>query len=194
MKHIAVILFLMICCDYVAAQESHYHRSLRSQDTEYGLTQEPHFNGSGMLWSRTRNVDDVAITQEIYEDSIARVRAFTELCQKAYDAYEEKDYYHTIVYGDSALTKRFHTPDLYYFMGVSFEHYSDYKNAEWAYKMAMKSGYTKVPGYYPDFMARMKQRKAAEKLQKVEDKRKAKAEKQRQKEEKQKAKEERKSH
>ena len=79
MKHIAVILFLMICCDYVAAQESHYHRSLRSQDTEYGLTQEPHFNGSGMLWSRTRNVDDVAITQETYEDSIARVRAFTQL-------------------------------------------------------------------------------------------------------------------
>ena len=194
MRQLIIISLLTVFSGQLLAQENHYQRALRSQDTEYGLTQEPHFNGSGMFWSRTRNVDDVAITQETYEDSIARVRAFTQLCQKAYDAYEEKDYYHTIVYGDSALTKRFHTPDLYYFMGVSFEHYSDYKNAEWAYKMAMKSGYTKVPGYYPDFMARMKQRKAAEKLQKVEDKRKAKAEKQRQKEEKQKAKEERKSH
>ena len=62
MKHIVVLIFLMICCDYVAAQESHYHRSLRSQDTEYGLTQEPHFNGSGMLWSRTRNVDGERLT------------------------------------------------------------------------------------------------------------------------------------
>ena len=168
MKQILISFLLLTSASVAIAQESHYHRGLRSQDTEYVLTQEPHFNGSGMFWSRTRNVDDVTIANETHEDSIARVRAFASLCRKAYDAYEVKDYYHTIVYGDSALTKRYHTPDLYYFMGVSFEYYGDYKNADWAYKNAMKSGYTKVPTAYPDFKARMKQRKAEEKQRKKE--------------------------
>ena len=64
-------------------------------------------------------------------------------------------------------------------MGVSFEHYSDYKNADWAYKMAMKSGYNKAFGEYPKFQARMKQYKADEKQRKKEEKRKAKAAKKR---------------
>ena len=176
MKQILITFLLLISASVAFAQESHYHRGLRSQDTKYVLTQEPRFNGVGIYWSRTRNVDDVAIIHETHEDSVARIRAFTKLCEKAYDAYEAKDYYHTIVYGDSALAKRFHTPDLYYFMGVSFEYYGDYKNADWAYKNAMKSGYTKVPGAYPEFKARMKQRKAEEKLRKKEEKQKAKTE------------------
>lgn len=174
MKYFAFTLLFLACCDIVAAQESHYHRSLRSQDTGYGLTQTPHFNGGGMYWSRVRNVDDVAISHETREDTLARMKAFTALCRKAYDAYEAKDYDNVIIYGDSALRKRYHTPDLYYMMGVSFEHFADYKNADWAYKLAMKSGYTRVPGAYPAFKARMKQREA-------EEKRKLKEEKQRQK-------------
>lgn len=170
MKQILISFLLMTSASITFAQESHYHRALRSQDTEYVLTQEPRFNGSGMFWSRTRNVDDVTIGKETHEDSVARVSAFTILCRKAYDAYEVKDYYHTIVYGDSALAKRYHTPDLYYFMGVSFEYYGDYKNADWAYKQAMKSGYSKAFGEYPEFKARMKQRKAEEKQRKKEEK------------------------
>lgn len=166
-----IILLLLAVTGLATAQESHYHRSLRGQDTEYTLTQDPHFNGSGMYWSRTRDANDMAITvKETREDSIARVRTFTRLCEQAYDAYDAKDYYHTIIYGDSALTKRFHTPDLYYFMGVSFEQLGDYKNADWGFKMAMKSGYTKVPDAYPAFKARMKQRKAEEKFLKKEEK------------------------
>jgi hypothetical protein len=35
---LALLLFFLVCCDFVAAQESHYHRSLRQQDTDYSLT------------------------------------------------------------------------------------------------------------------------------------------------------------
>jgi len=161
------------------AQETHYHRSLRGQDTAYGLIQEPRFNGSGMYWSRVRNVDDVTINQETPEDSIARLKEFKRLCENAYAAFEAKDYYHTIMYGDSALRKRYHTLDLYYFLGVSYETLGAYDDAEWTYKKAMKGGYTKVPAAYPDFKDRMKQRKKGEKRLKAEEKRKEKEEKKR---------------
>lgn len=185
MKSLAFVILFLVACHFAVAQESHYHKGLRSQadnDKMGTVGADPHFNGGGIYWSRVRNVDDVAITHETHEDTVARIRDFTKLCQKAYDAYEAKDYYHTIVYGDSALKKRYHTPDLYYFMGVSFEHFGDYENADWAYKHAMKSGYTKVPGAYPEFKERMKQYKADEKQYRKEQKRKAKAEKKRLKE------------
>ena len=179
MKFLAFVTLFLVSSHFAVAQESHYHKGLRSQadnDKMGTVGADPQFSGGGMYWSRVRNVDDVAITHETHEDTVARIRDFTAYCQKAYDAYEAKDYYHTIVYGDSALKKRYHTPDLYYFMGVSFEHYSDYKNADWAYKMAMKSGYNKAFSEYPEFQARMKQYKADEKQRKKEEKRKAKAE------------------
>ena len=166
------MLLLMAVSTTATAQESHYHRSLRSQDSGYGVTQTPAFQttgGGGMYWSRTRDANDMAIVeQESREDSIARVKDFCRLCEKAYDAYEVKDYYRTILFGDSALTRRCHTPDLYYFMGVSYEKLGAYKEAEWGYKMAAKSGYIKEFGYYPAFKERMKQRKAEEKLLKKE--------------------------
>ena len=175
MKKITTTLLLLVVTGMATAQETHYHRALRTdQDKGYGLLHYPTNFGSGhsgYYWSRTRDVNDVAIvTDETHEDSIARVRAFGRLCGQAYDAYEARDYYHTIVYGDSALAKRFHTPDLYYFMGVSFEALGDYQNAEWGFKMAMRSGYTKVPDAYPAFKARMKQRKQEEKQRKKEEK------------------------
>ncbi|MBR1548183.1 MAG: hypothetical protein IJ637_05600 [Prevotella sp.] len=174
MKRLLILSAIMLAIVGAAtAQESHYHKGLRSQadNDKYGTAAvDPNFNGGGVFWSRVRNVDDTAITHESREDSIARRAEFVRLCEKAYDAYEEKDYYHTIIFGDSALTKRYHTPDLYYFMGVSFEKLGDYKNADWGYKKAMQKGYTKEFGYYPAFKERMKQRKAEEKLLKQEEK------------------------
>lgn len=164
------------------AQETHYHKGLRSQEDndKMGIVAATtYFNGSGMYWSRVRNVDDVTISHETREDTLARMKAFTALCRKAYDAYEAKDYDNVIIYGDSALRKRYHTPDLYYMMGVSFEHFADYKNADWAYKRAMKSGYTRVPGAYPAFKARMKQREAEEKRRLKEEKQRQKTERKR---------------
>lgn len=170
MKHTVIIVLLTAISAAAMAQESHYHRSLRSQDTQYGLTQEPRFQGSGMYWSRTRDANDMAIVDETPADSIARREAFKRLCQLAYDAYEVKDYYRTVLYGDSALVKRYHTPDLYYFMGVSYEQLGAYRDAEWAFKKAKESGYTKNPTAYADFCERMKQRKAEEKQRKKEEK------------------------
>ena len=109
MKFIAFVILFLVACHFAVAQESHYHKGLRSQADN---------------------------------DKMGTVGV----------------------------------------MGVSFEHYSDYKNADWAYKMAMKSGYTKAFGEYPAFQARMKQYKADEKQRKKEEKRKAKAAKKRLKE------------
>jgi hypothetical protein len=167
---LALLLFFLVCCDFIAAQESHYHRSHRQQDTSYGLTQAPMFSGSGMYWSRVRNVDDVAIAHETRQDTLRRLSDFRRFCEMAYDAFEAGDAGRTIVYGDSALRQRYHTPDLYFFMATSFEQLEDYKNADWAYRKALESGYAKVTGYYPAFKARMKQRKKELKLKRKQQK------------------------
>ncbi len=173
MKNLFLSVLVAAFATEAAAQESHYHRSLRSQDEGYGLIVEAPANSNGMMWSRVRDIDDVAITApETHADSIARRAAFIRFCEQAYDAYEKKDYYHTITFGDSALSKRYHTPDLYYFMAVSFEQLGDYKDAEWGYKMAMRSGYQKEPAAYADFKERMKARKAEQKRLRREAKRK----------------------
>ena len=77
-----IVLFLF-SCHLAVAQESHYHKGLRSQadnDKMGTVGADPHFNGGGMYWSRVRNVDDVAITHETHEDTIARIRDFTKYC------------------------------------------------------------------------------------------------------------------
>ena len=190
MKRLLVLTFLISHFSFLIceAQETHYHKGLRSQaenDKYGGVASEPHFDGGGYYWTRVRNVDDVAITHESPADSIARRNDFKRLCQLAYDAYEEGDAMKTITYGDSALQKRYHTADLYYFMAVSFEKLGSYDEADWAYRYALGSGYPGALNIYHDFKARQLQRKAEAKQRKKE-------EKQRQKEEKRKAKEEKK--
>lgn len=170
MRQLIIISLLTVFSGQLLAQENHYQRALRSQDTEYGLTQEPHFNGSGMFWSRTRNVDDVEIVNETQEETEARCQKFMRLCRLAYDAYDESDWRHTIIYGDSALQTHFHTPDLYFFMAISSEKIGFYEDAEWAYKKAAETGYVIGDKAYKAFKQRMKQRKAEEKQRKKEEK------------------------
>ena len=138
MKKTILTTLLIAVTTTLMAQESHYHKGLRSQseNDKYGtVASDPNFNGGGgVYWSRTRNVDDVAITRESPADSIARRENFKRLCQLAYDAYEDGDAIKTVQYGDSALQTRYHTADLYYFMAVSFEKLGSYDEAEWSYR------------------------------------------------------------
>lgn len=177
MKKTLLTTMLLMVTIAVIAQETHYHRGLRSQDTNYSLAVQAPPSGVGMYWSRVRNVDDVTIDSETPADSIARRNEFKRLCELAYAAFESKDYYHTIVYGDSALQKRYHTPDLYYYLAVSYETLGDYEGAEMAYRLTARSAYMQVPDAYPAFKQRMKQRKAEEKQRKKEEKRRKKEEK-----------------
>lgn len=177
MKKTLFTTMLLMMTTAVIAQETHYHRGLRSQDTNYGLAVQAPPSGVGMYWSRVRNVDDVAIDSETPADSIARRNEFKRLCEQACEAFRAKDYYHTLVYGDSALQKRYHTGELYYYMAVSYETLGDYEGAEMAYRLTAQSAYMEVPDAYPAFKQRMKQRKAEEKQRKKEEKRRKKEEK-----------------
>lgn len=174
-------LFLSTLFLYVAtvtiAQESHYHKGLRSQQENNmygGIAAEPNFNGGGYYWSRVRNVDDAAITRETPADSIARRENFKRLYQLAYDAFEAGDSVMTVAYGDSALKTRYHTADLYYFIAVSLEKLGNYKDADWAYRKALAAGYPAALNIYNDFKERQKQRKAETKRLAKEEKRKKK--------------------
>lgn len=163
MKKLILTTLLLIGTEIAYAQESHYHKGLRSQEenAKYGgVASEPHFDGGGYYWSRARNVDDVAISKETPEDSLARVNEFKRLCRLAYDAYEEGNALNTVTYGDSALQKRYHTPDLYFFMAVSFEKLGSYDDANWAYHKAIDTGYPGAQKFYNDFKVRQKERKA----------------------------------
>ena len=166
MKKLILTTLLLISTGIVYAQESHYHKGLRSQqeNDKYGsVASEPHFDGGGYYWSRVRNVDDVAIARETPEDSIIRRKEFIRLCQLAYDAFEAGDSIMTITYADSALQKRYHTADLYYFMAVSLEKLGNYKDADWAYRKALGAGYPGALTIYNDFKARQEARKAKRK-------------------------------
>lgn len=163
-----IVLVLLVVTTVAVAQESHYHRALRSaqENAKYGLVGEyqPYtFTSSGMLWSRVRDIDDTAISVETREDSLLRVKEFTRLCRLAYDAYDEGDALGTVVYGDSALSKRFHTPELYFFMAVSYEKIGFYKDAQWAYKKAIRAGHMVAPKTYAGFKKRIKARQKAKK-------------------------------
>ncbi len=174
MKKTILTTLLITVTTTLMAQESHYHKGLRSQseNDKYGtVASDPNFNGGGgVYWSRTRNVDDVAITRESPADSIARRENFKRLCQLAYDAYEDGDAIKTIQYGDSALQTRYHTADLYYFMAVSFEKLGSYDEAEWSYRHALGAGYPDALNVYKGFKERQKVRKDEEKRRKKEEK------------------------
>lgn len=177
MKKIIVTILLVTITGMVLAQESHYHKGLRSQqeNNKYGTTaSDPHFDGGGYYWSRVRNVDDAAITRETSANSVARRENFKRLYQLAYDAYEAGDTIKTILYGDSALQTRYHTADLYYMMAVSLEKLGNYKDADWAYRKALAAGYPAALNIYNDFKERQKQRKAETKHLAKEEKRKKK--------------------
>lgn len=172
-KKILLTLFFIIPL-VVLAQESHYHKGLRSQaenDKYGGGASEPNFGGGGYYWSRTRNVDDVAITPESPADSITRREEFKRLCNLAYSAYEAGDAVKTVAYGDSALQKRYHTADLYFFMAVSLEKLESYDDADWAYRKALAAGYPNALNILNDFKARQKERKAEAKRKAKEEKR-----------------------
>ena len=174
MKKTILTTLLIAVTTTLMAQESHYHKGLRSQseNDKYGtVASDPNFNGGGgVYWSRTRNVDDVAITRESPADSIARRENFKRLCQLAYDAYEDGDAIKTVQYGDSALQTRYHTADLYYFMAVSFEKLGSYDEAEWSYRHALGAGYPDALNVYKGFKERQKVRKDEEKRRKKEEK------------------------
>lgn len=161
---ISIFLLFAFCCEMLA-QESHYQRAMRSEkdNEKYGVVGSPNVTSGGLTagiyWSRHRNVDDVIIREETPADSIKRRAEFTRLCRLAYDAYESGDSYHTIVYGDSALRKHFHTPELYFFMAVSFDKLGDYKDAKYAYKQAVSAGYPNGQLAYKAFKARQKELK-----------------------------------
>ena len=181
MKKLLMTSLLMAMTGVTLAQETHYHKGLRSQednDKTGTVAADPHFDGGGVYWSRVRNVDDVAITHESPADSIARRENFKRLCRLAYDAYDDGDALKTIQFGDSALQTRYHTADLYFFMGVSFEKLGSYDEAEWSYRKALGAGYPGALPAYNDFKERQKQRKAEEKQRKKEEKRRAKEAKQ----------------
>lgn len=169
MKKLILTTLLFIGTGIAYAQESHYHKGLRSQsenDKYGGVAAEPNFNGGGYYWSRARNVDDVAITRETSADSIVRRKEFLRLYQLAYDAFEAGDSVMTVAYADSALQKRYHTADLYYFMAVSLEKLGNYDDADWAYRKALSAGYPAALNIYNDFKARQKARKAKRKAKK----------------------------
>jgi hypothetical protein len=180
MKKTILTTLLIAVTTTLMAQESHYHKGLRSQseNDKYGtVASDPNFNGGGgVYWSRTRNVDDVAITRESPADSIARCENFKRLCQLAYDAYEDGDAIKTVQYGDSALQTRYHTADLYYFMAVSFEKLGSYDEAEWSYRHALGAGYPDALNVYKGFKERQKVRKDEEKRRKKEEKQRRKEE------------------
>ena len=180
MKKVILTTLLLAITGMAVAQETHYHKGLRSQEEndKYGTAaSDPNFNGGGYYWSRNRNVDDQSITHETSADSIARRENFKRLCRQAYDAYDAGDAVQTVVYGDSALQTRYHTPDLYFFMGVSFEKLGSYDEAEWSYRHAMGAGYPGALNIYNAFKERQKERKAQEKQRKKEEKRRQKEEK-----------------
>ncbi len=182
MKRLFVTTLLISATLYAMSQETHYHRSLRSQDTAYGLTQEPHFDGSGIYWSRIRNADDLAINSETAEQVEMRRKEFLRLCNLAYNAFEHHDDQQTIIYGDSALKTRYHTADLYFFMALSFEKTGDFDKADWSYRKALGAGYPNALNIYKAFNERQKQRKIVEKQKKKEEKKRRKAERKRLKE------------
>lgn len=89
MRQLIIISLLTVFSGQLLAQENHYQRALRSQDTEYGLTQEPHFNGSGMFW--------LAISSEkigFYEDAEWAYKKASEtgyvIGDKAHKAFKQR--------------------------------------------------------------------------------------------------------
>lgn len=175
MKYLMTIVLLVAMGLETVAQETHYHKGLRSQEENdrYGIVGNLNFNGGGTYWSRVRNIDDVSISANVKpKDYDVHYDQFKRLCRLAYDAFDDGDYYMTAIYGDSALTNNFFTPELLYYMGVSLEKLECYKDADIAFQKALKAGYANAAGSYAQFQQHMEQLKALDKLNKKEAKRK----------------------
>jgi hypothetical protein len=171
MKNFIVTILFALNAAGLAAQESHYHRSMRTQqDNEaYGTVgAAPHFNGGGVYWSRVRSAEMGLMLNDFKADTLKRRNEFIRLCQTAYDAYEDGDYYRTAIFGDSALSKKYYTPELYYFMAVSLEKLQCYKDADFAFKKAINTGYHKAPFAYANFKQHLEELKAQDKIRKKE--------------------------
>lgn len=171
MKYWMTLLLFAVVSIGAAAQESHYHKALRGDQSDNMVGFSERYIGSGVYWSRVRDPNDTEIVRESREDSLARNQEFRKLCQMAYDAYDDGDYYYTAIYGDSALSKKFHTPELYYFMAMSLEKLECYKDADAAYKKAIQAGYMKAVQPYAAFQKRMNELKTLDKVRKKEAKR-----------------------
>ncbi len=168
MRHFLTLL-LTITALSVAAQESHYQRAMHTdkENEAYGTVGgDPNFSVGGVYWSRVRNPNEGLFLKEFRLDSIARRTEFIRLCQQAYDAFDEGDYYTTAIIGDSALSKKYYTPELYYYMAISLEKLQCYKDAEYAYKKAMKVGYVKSYAAYNQYLKHMEELKAQDKVRK----------------------------
>ena len=171
MKHFFTIILLTLIANGIAAQESHYTRSMRTQqeNEQYGTVgADPHFNGGGVYWSRVRSPEYGLLLSDFRKDTLQRRNEFIRLCQTAYDAFDDGDYYRTAIFGDSALAKKYYTPDLYYFMAISLEKLQCYKDADFAFKKAIKTGYPKAPNAYVNFKQHLEELKAQDKIRKKE--------------------------
>lgn len=153
----------------VMAQESHYHKGLRSdeENAKYGVVgMSDGISGgltSGIYWSRVRHADDVAIVKPSAADSLWRKKEFMRLQDLATDAYAASDDQHAVLYGDSALKNGYHTADLYMMMAISYERLQDFKQAKRSYLKAISAGHLAGRGAYREFKKRQKVRKAAQK-------------------------------
>jgi hypothetical protein len=171
MKHFIATMLFLLAATTISAQESHYHRSMRSQqeNESFGTVgADPHFDGGGVYWSRVRSPEYGLLLNDFRKDTLQRRNEFIRLCQIAYDAYEDGDYYRTAIFGDSALSKKYYTPELYYFMAMSLEKLQCYKDADFAFKKAINTGYHKAPFAYANFKQHLEELKAQDKIRKKE--------------------------
>ena len=175
MKYLMAIVVLVVMTGKVEAQETHLHKELSSQakNDQYGIVGNLNINGGGTYWSRIRDIDDVSISKNVKPKNHDEHRdQFERLCRLAYEAFNDGDYYMTAIYGDSALTNKYFTPELLYYMGVSLEKLECYKDADIAFQKAIKAGAMHAAVAYAQFQQHMEQLKALDKLNKKEAKRK----------------------
>ena len=175
MKYLMAIVMLVAMTWEAEAQETHYHKGLRSQaeNDRYGIVGNLNLNGGGTYWSRVRDIDDVSIIKNVKpKDNDERRDQFERLCRLAYEAFDDGDYYMTAIYGDSALINKYFTPELLYYMGVSLEKLECYKDADIAFQKAIKAGAIHAGVAYAQFNQHMEQLKALDRLNKKEAKRK----------------------
>ena len=125
MRKTIITMMLLAVGLTAVAQETHYHRALRGQDSDYGIavSSDTYMGGitPGMYWTRTRDINDVAIVDATPEDSIARHAEFMRHYNSAFEAYVAGDAPRTLLYGDSALQTRLQAADLIFYMAISFE-------------------------------------------------------------------------
>ena len=169
MRRLSTIIALLLGFSAtVIAQESHYHKALRS--AEEGAVEglvglgDSHVSGmtNGIYWSRVRNADDVAIKSQTPAEASAHRQAFLRFYNMAFDAYVVGDHYRTLLYGDSALQEGLETADLHFYMAIAYEKQGAYREAQQAYRHSMRGGYYVANKAYKEFKARQKMRQKAQ--------------------------------